>query len=218
MSAEQMALIRSMHMQGPGAAKGPLKRPNTTATGTRDYDSRVKDKLKYLEGLEDKIMTDVYDFADNMSVYKLERNAALRNQEQKGGVRVTRKMILDAAMCDTVDEVATIMLRDKKIAIFDDNYEETDGSRFKIEELCNVECIYASHNLLKEVTGISQLTTLVELNLSFNMIADISGIESLTLLRSLFLNHNKIVVIDPLLNLKGLKQLGLFHNEILESP
>ena len=153
-----------------------------------------------------------------MSIYKIERNAALSNLKQKGGLKVTRKMILDAAMSETCDEVTTVMLRDKKISVFDDNFEETDGTRFKLEELCNVECIFASHNLLKDVMGISQLTTLVELNLSFNMIEDISGLEVLTLLRSLFLNHNKIVVIDPLLNLKGLKQLGLFHNEILEGP
>ena len=126
-------------------------------------------------------------------------------------------MILSAAMCDTVDEVSTIMLRDKKIAIFDDNYDDA-GSRLKLEELCNVECIFASHNLIKEVIGIGTLTTLVELNLSFNMIEDISSLEELTLLRSLFLNHNKIVVIDPIRKLKGLKQLGLFHNEIMESP
>merc|ERR1712176_1041138 len=114
-------------------------------------------------------------------------------------------MILDAAMCDTVDEVNTIMLRDKKISIFDDNFDD-EGTRLKLEELCNVECIFASHNLIREVLGICQLTTLVELNLSFNMINDISGLEELTLLRSLFLNHNKICVIDPLRNLKGLKQ------------
>ena len=54
-----MALIRSMHMQGPGGRKGPLQRPKTTATGTKDYDSRIKDKLKYLGDLESKIETDV---------------------------------------------------------------------------------------------------------------------------------------------------------------
>jgi len=205
-------------MGGPGASRGPMQRPKTTATGTKDYDSRVKDKLKYLEDLEAKIKIDVEDVQENMSIYKIERNAALSNLKQKGGLKVTRKMILDAAMSETCDEVTTIMLRDKKISVFDDNFEETDGTRFKLEELCNVECIFASHNLLKDVMGISQLTTLVELNLSFNMIEDISGLEVLTLLRSLFLNHNKIVVIDPLLNLKGLKQLGLFHNEILEGP
>ena len=41
------------------------------------------------------------------------------------------------------------------------------------DELLNVEAIYASHNCIKDVFGISLLTTLVELNLSFNQIADI---------------------------------------------
>ena len=126
-------------------------------------------------------------------------------------------MVLDAAMSESCEEVTTVMLRDKKIKIFDDNFEETEGGRFKLEELCNVECIFASHNLIKDVIGIGQLTTLVELNLSFNMIEDISPLESLTLLRALFLNHNKLQVIDSLSKLKALKQLGLFHNEIIES-
>ena len=55
-------------------------------------------------------------------------------------------------------------MRDKGIESFDDNKQ--DG--FKLEDLVNVECIYASHNMIKELFGISQLTTLVELNLSFN--------------------------------------------------
>lgn len=57
-----------------------------------------------------------------------------------------------------------IILRDKNIEIFDNNRQ--DG--FKIEELVNVESIYASHNLIKDIFGICQITTLVELNLSFN--------------------------------------------------
>ena len=127
-------------------------------------------------------------------------------------------MILDAAMSESCEEVSTVMLRDKKIKTFDDNFEESEGGRFKLEELCNVECIFASHNLIKDVIGIGQLTTLVELNLSFNMIEDISPLESLTLLRALFLNHNKLHVIESLSKLKALKQLGLFHNEIIEGP
>ena len=111
--------------------------------------------MKYLDELETRIQTDVEDYRDNMSLYKLERNSALNNLKQKGGLKVTRKMILEAAMSDTVDEITTILLRDKKISIFDDNYEETDGTRFKLEELCRVECIFASHNLIKDVMGIS---------------------------------------------------------------
>lgn len=42
-----------------------------------------------------------------------------------------------------------------------------------MEQLVNIEAIFASHNLIKDLYGISQLTTLRELNLSFNRISDI---------------------------------------------
>lgn len=63
-----------------------------------------------------------------------------------------------------------IIMRDKKIEQFDNNKQ--DG--LKLEDLVNIEAVYASHNLIKDIYGISQLTTLVELNLSFNQISDIS--------------------------------------------
>lgn len=76
-------------------------------------------------------------------------------------------------LCEELPEITTLMLRDKNIAIFDDNIEDIDkdGNRFKIQDLCNVECLMASHNLIKDISGVLQLTTLVELNLSYNMIA-----------------------------------------------
>ena len=62
-----------------------------------------------------------------------------------------------------------VILRDKNIEIFYDSKQ--DGLR--MEDLVNCEAIYASHNLLKDIFGICQITTLVELNLSFNQISDI---------------------------------------------
>ena len=55
-------------------------------------------------------------------------------------------------------------MREKNIETFDDNKAEG----LKMEDLVNIEAIYASHNLIKDLYGIGQLTTLVELNLSFN--------------------------------------------------
>lgn len=106
------------------------------------------------------------------------------------------------------------MLRDKNIEVFDDNNHGDE--KLKLIELCNIECVYASHNKIRDIRGICQLTTLVELNLSFNRIIDITGIEELTLLRVLLLNQNELVVIEPLKELKGLKQLGLYHNKLLD--
>ena len=117
-------------------------------------------------------------------------------------------MVLETALCDDIREVKTAILRDKKISVFDDN--KKDG--LVLNELANIECLLASHNLIKDITGVCKLVTLQELNLSFNFISDISGIEELTLLKSLFLNHNRIMLIEPIRNLKSLKQLGLFHN------
>jgi Leucine-rich repeat (LRR) protein len=79
-------------------------------------------------------------------------------------------MILEGSMCDELSEVNTLMLRDKGIDVFDD-VKGPDG--FKLTDLFNIECLLASHNKLKDVFGISQLTSLVELNLSFNEISDI---------------------------------------------
>jgi len=124
------------------------------------------------------------------------------------GKRVTRDMILEASMSDELREVQTLLLRDKQIAVFDDNIN--DG--LELNELVNVECVFASHNMIKDIYGICSLVTLVELNLSFNLINDLSGIEELTQLRQLHLNHNRIVIIDPLENLQGIKVLSLMHN------
>jgi Leucine-rich repeat (LRR) protein len=102
-------------------------------------------------------------------------------------------------------------LRDKNIEYFEDNKADS----LRLEELVNVEALYASHNLIKEIFGIAQLTTLVELNLSFNNISDILPLEDLVLLEKLWLNRNHIMIIDPLKKLRKLKTLGLFHNEIM---
>ena len=73
-----------------------------------------------------------------------------------------------------------------------------------------------SHNLIREVQGIVQLTTLVELNLSYNVLNDITGIEELTQLKTLQLNHNKISTIESLAKLLNLKHLGLFYNDLID--
>jgi hypothetical protein len=59
-------------------------------------------------------------------------------------------MVLKAAMVDSCSEVSALMLRDKGIEVFDDN----KGQGFALDELCNVECLLLSHNLVKEVLGI----------------------------------------------------------------
>lgn len=97
------------------------------------------------------------------------------------------------------------------IEYFDDN----KADRFKIEELTNIDTILASHNVIRDLYGIGQLTTLKELNLSYNNISDIryyivllivfSPLEDLVNLEKLWLNKNHILLIDPLKKLTKLK-------------
>jgi hypothetical protein len=61
-----------------------------------------------------------------------------------------------------------VMLRDKNIEIVDDNKK----GGLLLEDLCNIECFYASQNLISDCYGIGLLTSLVELNLNNNRIAD----------------------------------------------
>ena len=66
-------------------------------------------------------------------------------------------MVLESSMmCEEMHEVTTLMLRDKRINYFDDNLEDKDaeGNMFKMRELCNLECLMASHNLISDLTGI----------------------------------------------------------------
>jgi len=162
------------------------QRPKTAATSTVYDEKRIKDKLKYLDNIFDKLDVEVQSAADNIDLdfFRGKRNPALVDPKAKqNGVKLTRKMVQDnSLMCEEMNEVTTLMLRDKRINYFDDNLEDKDeeGNVFKLVEMCNLECLMASHNLIGDITGILQLTTLVELNLSYNMITDIVGIEELT--------------------------------------
>jgi hypothetical protein len=51
-------------------------------------------------------------------------------------------MILTSALAEKVEEVQIAMLRDQNIEVFDDNREQ----KFKLESLCNIECLFLSHN------------------------------------------------------------------------
>jgi Leucine-rich repeat (LRR) protein len=163
-----------------------------------------------LERLEHQLTDNIETIADEIDLLTMVREAK-NYAEREGkdqGIRLTQAMVLENSMCDELREIRTLMLRDKKIKIFEDDPKQG----FDFTDMCNIECLFASHNQISDITGVCQLITLVELNLSFNFIQDISGIQELTMLRSLFLNHNRIVVIDAIENLKSLKQLSLFHN------
>ena len=178
MPAQQVDMLKAMmHMQPGGRSKGGglvAQRPKTAATSTVYDEKRIKDKLKYLDNIFDKLDEEVQSTTDGIDLdfFRGKRNPALFDPKAKqSGVKVTRQMVLESSMmCEEMHEVTTLMLRDKRINYFDDNLEDKDaeGNMFKMRELCNLECLMASHNLISDLTGIVQLTTLVELNLSYN--------------------------------------------------
>ena len=130
-----------------------------------------------------KIDEDIIRTTDKIDIdfFRGKQNPALADPTvEVKGVKLTKRMVLEGAlMCDELDEVTTLMLRDKKIELFDDNIDE-HSPRLKLTDLCNIECLMVSHNVIREIHGILQLTTLVELNISYNMITSINGIEELT--------------------------------------
>ncbi len=69
-------------------------------------------------------------------------------------------------MCDEIEDIKMIMMRDKKIEIFDNNRDKKEA--FQMDEMINIECVIASHNFIRSIASISTLTTLRQLNLSFN--------------------------------------------------
>uniref|UniRef100_A0A7S3KCS3 Uncharacterized protein n=1 Tax=Euplotes crassus TaxID=5936 RepID=A0A7S3KCS3_EUPCR len=82
------------------------------------------------------------------------------------------------------------------------------------DDMVNIECLCLSHNLLKDITSIGTMTTLVELNLNFNLISDIMALEEMTNLEKLYLAHNKIADITPIANLKRLDTVDFTNNDI----
>lgn len=67
---------------------------------------------------------------------------------------------------------------------------------------------------ISDITPISSLTNLRNLNLSFNKIVDISELKNLIHLRKLNLNNNKISSIASLSGLRGLEEIHLVNNSI----
>ena len=195
---EQAELLRAMmHMPGPGQKKSvQFQRPKTAATTTRYDESRIKDKLAALERLEHQLNDNIESVVQEIDLFTMMKEAksyADRDGKEKG-IAVTRAMILDNSMCDELREVKTLMLRDKNISRFAS--DEKNG--LDLTDMCNIECLFASHNLINDIFGVCQLVTLVELNLSFNYIKDLYGLEELTMLRSLYLNHNRIMFIEQI--------------------
>jgi len=134
-------------------------RPRTAATTNHIDETRIKNKIDYLEKIEHEIDLDIDKIMATPQTIK-----------KQAAVRLSKKMVLEASMSENLEEVNTLMLRERGVEFFDDIRGE---GGFSLSELCNIECLLLSHNQIKDIYGICQLTSLVELNLSFNQISDI---------------------------------------------
>jgi hypothetical protein len=108
-------------------------RPRTAATSNHFDETRIKNKIDYLEKIEREIDVDIDKIMATPSV-QTKKHAA---------VRLSKQMVLDASMSETLEEVNTLMLRDRGIDFFDDIRGE---GGFSMHELCNIECLLLSHN------------------------------------------------------------------------
>lgn len=80
-------------------------------------------------------------------------------------------------------------------------------------ELRSLEVEAKSASTIKNISALSELTNLTELELSCEL-QDISPLSSLTNLTSLYLENNHISDISPLSSLINLKSLALYNNQI----
>jgi hypothetical protein len=63
-------------------------------------------------------------------------------------------LVLEASMCDEMVQVESLMLREKNLSVIDDNIEDEEKNRLRLKEMCNLEVLYASHNMLTNILGI----------------------------------------------------------------
>lgn len=141
----------------------PAQRPKTAATSSAYDEKRIKDKMKYLDNVFDKLENEIDKGVSNIDIDFFTGKAITTKKEKndgnriKEGVKITRALVLEnSLLCEELDEITTLMLRDKNIVYFDDNIEDKDkkGNSFKIADMCNLECLMASHNMIKDMNGI----------------------------------------------------------------
>jgi hypothetical protein len=116
-------------------------RPRTAATSNHFDEARIKHKIDYLEKIEHEIDLDIDKIMAAPTVQK----------KKQGITRLSKQMVLEASMSESLEEVNTLMLRDRGIEFFDDIRGE---GGFSMSELCNIECLLLSHNQVKDIYGI----------------------------------------------------------------
>ena len=84
-SKEQQELLDDMRK---GHAKAVVARPQTAATSTLADETRILNKLRVLEKIEQKIEDDLENFINKRGD---------QNKKDKKGVQVTKQMLLDCS-------------------------------------------------------------------------------------------------------------------------
>lgn len=82
-----------------GQARSMVMRPQTAATTSLKDETRILNKIKYLEKIEQKIEDDLEEFVSRRG------DKAKQNQT---GIRITKKILLDASQCDQISEISTV--------------------------------------------------------------------------------------------------------------
>lgn len=132
-----------------------------------ERDEFIQKKLAALQDIEKSL-------DEQISNFKIKNPSKSGTVNKEDGIIVTKEFLLKKSNCDRLEDIECLILRECKIRKFD-NTKELD-----LDELVNLECLYASHNLLNDLYGIAKLTTLIELNLNNNDVSDILPLEELT--------------------------------------
>jgi len=116
MGEHQASLLKAMMhvtgrkagLGGPGAPNMP-QRPNTAACSTVYDESRVKNKLRVLEDMQNKLDDEMEKYFDGTDQFSKRKEGSLEK-----GVRVNKSMLLEAGMVDEIEDIK--MVRDSTVA------------------------------------------------------------------------------------------------------
>ena len=84
-----------------GSAKQIAVRPQTAATTTLQDETRILNKLKYLEKIEQKIEDDLDDFINKRGD---------KHKDSKKGIKITKSILLEASNSDTLASISSVSL------------------------------------------------------------------------------------------------------------
>jgi len=87
-----------------------------------------------------------------------------------------------------------------------------------IEYCTSLEELEITNNSISDLSPLSDITTLISINMTGNKITDLSALENLENLETLILERNSIVNIEPVVNLTKLVELNLRKNQIVNVP